>query len=230
MNNSTEIHVVEETKSTRKAVYDGVLAYISQNNLKPGDKLPSEHEWVDILQVSRTSLREGIRMLEGAGFVNTRHGGGMYVAKYDSSVLMDYIQYSVGFEHDNVAELYEMRKCLEMHFISEAAKKITDDQIVRLKKIVAQMNESEPIEYHWLDMDFHLILYENISNQLAVHLIRLYWDVMLCRWMPTRQDRLPEIVVGCHEQIVRALESHNPQFVKAAMQVHMYDSHVVEKV
>ena len=76
-------------KSVRKKVFDGILNYISENSLIPGSKLPSEGELAEILNVSRTSLREGIRMLEGAGFITTKHGDGMYVTEYDGSMLID---------------------------------------------------------------------------------------------------------------------------------------------
>lgn len=216
----------ESNKSVRQVVYDGILNYIKQNKIKPGDKLPNEYDLVEMLNVSRTSLREGIRMLEGAGFITTKQGGGMYVAEYDGSNLLDYIQYSIGFGN-GIADLYDMRKCLEIHYISEAAEKVTDDQIQRLKETVSKMDYNRLLEYHWHDMDFHLILYENITNQLVTHIIRLYWEVMLARYMPTRLDNLPGAVVGNHEMIIRAMESKDPEFARAAMKVHMFDSHIV---
>ena len=217
----------ESNKSVRQVVYDGILNYIKEKNIKPGDKLPNEHELVEMLNVSRTSLREGIRMLEGAGFIMTKQGGGMYVAEYDGSPLLNYIQYSIDYGNRGIADLYDMRKCLEIHYISEAAEKVTEDQIQRLKATLDRMDPSHLLEYHWHDMDFHLILYENISNQLAVGIIRLYWDIMLARYMPTRLDDLPGVMLGNHEMIIRAMESRDPQFARAAMKVHMFDSHIV---
>lgn len=223
----------EGIKSIRKAVYNSILNYITENGLKPGEKLPAEHELAEMLNVSRTSLREGIRMLEGAGFISTRHGGGMYVAEYDGSMLLDFIQYSIGYGRNDVANLYEIRKCLEIHHIREACEKATEDQILRLKEITAKMRASniedinEQLEYHWLDMDFHMTLYENISNQLSVRMIQLYWDVMLTRHLPQRMDNLPSITVGNHEMLIRAMESGDPNFAQAAMRVNMFDSHIV---
>ena len=56
----------EQYKSVRKAVCESIKKYIIDNNIKPGSKLPSELELMNMLNVSRTSLREGIRMLEGS--------------------------------------------------------------------------------------------------------------------------------------------------------------------
>ena len=86
---------------------------------------------------------------------------------------------------------------------------------------------NEQLEYHWLDMDFHMTLYENISNQLSVRMIQLYWDVMLTRHLPQRMDDLPSITVGNHEMLIRAMESGDPNFAQAAMRVNMFDSHIV---
>ena len=217
----------ERDKSVRKQVFDAILNYISDNSLSPGDKLPSEGELAEILNVSRTSLREGIRMLEGAGFITTKHGDGMYVTSFDGSMLMDYIQYSIEFENNSLAELYDMRKTLEMHYIREAAEKITAEQLKNLHRIVEQMDENDLLNYHWLDMEFHLTLYENIENKLVTKIIQLYWDVMLGRWLPGRTNDMPGTMAGNHEMIIRALESRNPRFAEAAMQVHMFDSHIV---
>ncbi len=214
-------------KSVRKKVFDGILDIISENALSPGDKLPSEGELAETLNVSRTSLREGIRMLEGAGFITTKHGDGMYVAAHDGSMLIDYIQYSVEMENNSLAELYDLRKTLEMHYIREAAEKITDEQLRSLWEIVERMDENDLLNYHWLDMEFHLKLYENITNRLVTKILHLYWDVMLGRWLPKRTDDMPGTMAGNHEMIIRALESRDPRFAEAAMQVHMFDSHIV---
>lgn len=225
-----EVAVVpqESSKSVRKAVCDSIRKYIIDNNIKPGSKLPSELELMNMLNVSRTSLREGIRMLEGSGFITTKQGGGMYVAEYDGSMLLDYIQYSISFDRSDLRDLYNLRKSLELTYIREAAEKITDDQIRRLKEITDKMASSELLESHWHDMDFHVALYENISNRLGARIIQLYWDIMLCRWLPGEAEVIPQQMVENHRLIIRALESRDTNFVYAAMLVHMADSHTIQ--
>ncbi len=214
-------------KNVRQEVCLKIKEYILSNNIKPGSKLPSEMELASALKVSRTSLREGIRMLEGSGYIVTRQGDGMYVAQYDGSMLLDYIQYSIHFGKDDIRDLYGVRKSLELSFIGEAAEKVTEDQLRRLREITAQMETSELLQAHWLDRDFNMVLFENISNRLVAHIITLYWDVILCRWIPNEGDAIPEMLVDNHRTIIRALESRNSDFVRASMEVHMYDSHII---
>ena len=59
---------------------------IIENNLSPGDKLPSQAELSDKLQVGTRSIREAIRTLESRGMVETRQGKGVFVKEIN----MDY--------------------------------------------------------------------------------------------------------------------------------------------
>lgn len=214
-------------QNLRQTVCESIRSYIFDNQLQPGTKLPSETEFASILDVSRTSLREGIRMLEGAGFIECKQGDGMYVAEYNGERLLDYIQYSIRFNKEEIKDIYDVRNCLEVCFVKEACCKLTEDQLTRLKGIVEQMNNCEPLEYHWLDRDFHLTLFENISNRLARHIMELYWDVVLCRWLPYEAPRIPDTNVENHKTIIRALETGNSDAAYASMVIHMAETNTI---
>ena len=61
-------------------VVDELKSYIESNGLEPGAKLPPERVFIEQLNVSRSSLREALRILSTIGMVDVRHGDGMYVA------------------------------------------------------------------------------------------------------------------------------------------------------
>ena len=217
----------QSNQNLRQTVCENIRNYILDNQLHPGTKLPSEAEFASILNVSRTSLREGIRMLEGAGFIECKQGDGMYVAEYSGARLLDYIQYSMRFNKEDIKDIYDVRNYLEECFVREACCKRTEDQLTRLKSIVEQMDNCEPLEYHWLDRDFHLTLFENISNRLVRHLMELYWDVVLCRWLPYEAPRIPGMNVENHKTIIRAIETGNPEAAYASMIIHMAETNTI---
>src|SRR2546425_815387 len=75
----------------RNKVYEDVAKQIERQilkKLKPGDKLPSERELAEMLQVSRSSIRDAIRGLELMGLVEPRQGAGTIVREisFDSLV------------------------------------------------------------------------------------------------------------------------------------------------
>src|SRR3954471_5546338 len=61
-------------------VVDELRAFIERNGLHPGAKLPPERVFLEQLGVSRSSLREAVRVLSTLGLIDVRHGDGMYVA------------------------------------------------------------------------------------------------------------------------------------------------------
>ncbi|PXW88147.1 regulatory GntR family protein [Streptohalobacillus salinus] len=65
-------------------VLEKIKNYIERDHLKPGDRLPSEREMAEELQVSRSTIREGLRAIELLGMIETRRGEGTFLRPYQS--------------------------------------------------------------------------------------------------------------------------------------------------
>lgn len=61
-------------------VRDGVRQFLADEGLRPGDRLPTEEELVERFEVSRSTLREALRLLEQDGVLEVRHGNGRYLS------------------------------------------------------------------------------------------------------------------------------------------------------
>ena len=59
--------------------------YIQENNLKPGDRLPSQEKLIEMMGVSRTSLREAMKTLEARNVLEAKNGKGIYVGSQGTS-------------------------------------------------------------------------------------------------------------------------------------------------
>ena len=60
-------------------ISDSIYRYIQMNNLQPGDKLPSERDMSSMLQTSRNSVREALRILEDRGLIYVKTGSGVFI-------------------------------------------------------------------------------------------------------------------------------------------------------
>ena len=69
-------------------VYDEIRNYIYKNNLKAGDKLPTEMEMCEMLGVSRNVLREAIKSLEITGIVSSKPGVGIIIRDFNVDYIM----------------------------------------------------------------------------------------------------------------------------------------------
>src|SRR5690625_938436 len=87
---------VKELQPIRSAplyrrVAEELERYISTNKLKPGDRLPSERELAERLEVSRTVIRESLRMLNITGIINIRIGQGAFVGEPEMARLLSVV-------------------------------------------------------------------------------------------------------------------------------------------
>lgn len=112
---------------------------ISVGKFKSGDRLPSEFELMDELNVSRNSLREAMKILSALGIVEIRRGDGTYICDKVRPSVVDSVAYSVMLESSNSEELVEFRSVLEMDVLRLAIQKATPEDIKNIQAINRQM-------------------------------------------------------------------------------------------
>ena len=103
--------------------------------LKPGDKLPSERELAEMLQVSRSSIRDAIRSLELLGLVEPRQGAGTIVCEPVDASMKPFTE-ALRHRRALVGELLDFRKMLEPGLASRAATHALPEQIAVLEEIL----------------------------------------------------------------------------------------------
>ncbi len=86
---------------------------IRENNIKPGDRLPSERYLKDKLNVSRQSVREALRALEMLGVVHVKIGEGTYLADFKDHRLFDIIGKFLIKTDEQREELKEINRVFE---------------------------------------------------------------------------------------------------------------------
>src|SRR5271167_2168984 len=116
----------------RNKVYEVVAKQIErlvQEKLKPGDKLPSERELAEMLQVSRSSIRDAIRGLELMGLVEPRQGAGTIVREISAESLVNPFASALKHKQVVVGELLDFRKMLEPPLAGRAATNASPEEI-----------------------------------------------------------------------------------------------------
>lgn len=127
---------VEPVRTTRtfEAAVERVADAIERNRLRPGDRLPGEHELAAALGISRPTLRQALRVLEHAGAVEVRRGktGGVFVAS--ELVPGPALESAVAMEESAVVEALRARRVLETVVTHEAVRRATDDDFDALER------------------------------------------------------------------------------------------------
>ena len=144
-------------------VVDALRSYIAENELAPGDKLPPERVFLERLGVSRSSLREAVRVLSTLGMIEVRHGDGMYVGAgvgQSEGALFD------AREENALRNLVETRLGIELAAVTAAAQRATEEDIERLETLIdthARALESDASDT-WTPLEFELALIETTGN------------------------------------------------------------------
>lgn len=147
-----------EKKSTSQLIVDHILAEIEQGILKSGDKLPPEREMAEMLGVSRMPLREAICALSVMGVVESRQGGGNYIASYRSGALKKVIQTYAFLSDSFFEEILEARLYTESIAAKMAAKNATPEDLKKIQTAIGQFHESVA------DLDHHLFSFEQLAE------------------------------------------------------------------
>ena len=197
-------------------VYDELKQYIITNNLRPGDKLPTEMEMCEKLGVSRNVLREAIKTFEIIGVLTSTPGVGTVLNKFDANFLSSCMFLNLIDEEINLVEqALDVRKNLEYAYASQTFESITDDQLEKLDNIAKQMGDSTDIDYYEIDELFHTTLYSNIGNKVLTAIIQSTWECDRAYREKLVYDE-PKIRILKHQLIVDSLKDHDyDAFIKA---------------
>jgi DNA-binding GntR family transcriptional regulator len=204
--------------SLRDLVVAAIRDAIIQGKLKPGDKIP-EAELAEQLGVSRTPIREAIRILEQQGLVRTRPKNGTYIASLDPEELRDSLLVRASLEElavrqalaqDTEAQWLELCRALE-------------DVVAAMKGALEGGDTIAAIE---LDTRFHTLLIEGAGNN---YLSRT-WSVVglpFLIWAPER-ELYPlaeeESSIGFterHGELVTVFRQRDPEACAAAIRSHI---------
>ena len=107
-----------------------ISAWIADNGLAAGDRLPPERELAQRLGVSRATLSQALVALEVVGVVEVRHGDGTVVTERQQQTTR--IVEAIRSHADRLPEVIETRDALETKIASLAALRRTDDDLARL--------------------------------------------------------------------------------------------------
>jgi DNA-binding FadR family transcriptional regulator len=207
-------------------VVDEVQRVIVNGHLEPGMRLPPERELAEKLGVSRTVIREAVRILVVKGLLETRPGVGTIVRQVTRdqiveplSLLMQTQQGGISVDH-----LHQVRSILEVEIAALAALQATEEDIIALRQVLIEMDEVKnvPEAFAAKDSEFHQGLAKTTYNPLLIILLDSIRDLMReVRLMVTRHPGLGEQVMPDHEKILGRVAAQDPDGARRAMEEHL---------
>ncbi|MEQ4718655.1 FCD domain-containing protein [Nonomuraea sp. B19D2] len=200
-----------------------LLQAIKLGVVPPGDKLPPERELAVQLGISRVTLREAIRALSDAGYLDVRRGryGGAFVTYKPDPGDLQQVVAEMGT--DDVSDALTFRLAVECGAAQVlAASGLTPEKEDVLRRRLSDLNEAPIEDYRRLDTAFHLSIAELTgSTLLATACADARSRVSdLLNAIPMLQVNLDHAAVQ-HQAIVDAILSGDPDAARRAVSEHL---------
>jgi DNA-binding FadR family transcriptional regulator len=205
------------------AVVHEIGVRIIRGDLPPGEPLPTEDELGSQLGVSRTVLREAIKVLAAKRLVESRPKTGTRVLErsdwnlLDPDVLAWHLE--AGLTDKFLQNTLELRGLIEPGAARLAALRATDEEIELLAAAFDEMCGAEDME-GWIDPDlrFHTILLQATHNELLEHMTALIGSVLRMLFMFSSRPPITfERAIPLHASILEAVRARDPDGAEMAV-------------
>lgn len=203
-----------------------LLALINDEQLRPGDAVPSEVKIGLDLQVSRGSVREAYRTLAALGILEIEGGRKPRLRLVDASVLAQVFDYALNTAQVSLAHVLETRRAIELQTAQLAARYADDDQRRRLRELAVQMREAfrDPVRRAQCDSAIHHLIAAASGNPLNSLLLgALGTPVEASARMhlaETRSEAELQRVIDAHDAVVERICAGDPMGAQSAMSYH----------
>lgn len=212
------------THNLAQQIAEQILSMITiDKTLKPGDKLPNELDFSASLGVSRTTLREAIRILASHNVLEIRRGRGTFVverANHEHPIRFDDLETL----QPDIRALYEMRLMVEPQTAYYAAKRATPQEIKRIlrygKLEEEQIKNGE--DRTLTEQAFHKAINQAAHNEFVERLMPvIYKAIDSGVRLSERSGAVVEDTLNDHRMIMEFIANRDPLGAKTAMELHI---------
>ncbi len=212
-------------------IADSILSMITvEQRFLPGSKLPNENILSEELNVSRTTLREAIRILATGGILEIRRGRGTFVREDFEPGRMEGMS-SLTSAKVKIRDLYEMRLIFEPEAAYYAAQRATEEELQRILILGAEIEESihRKKDRTKVEQAFHKSIARATHNEFINRLMPVIYEgidkgVQLSRAL----EEVEQATLTDHKMIMDFLKARNAQGAKDAMRIHIL--HAMEQL
>lgn len=216
---------------TNKKIYQQVINQIQDmilsGKLKKGDKLMSERELSEKMGVSRTSIREAIRVLETMGIIESRQGEGNFICNNIESSLIQPLSMMFILNNGSYEDILELRNMIELEAVKLAAIRGTEEEFEELKMISQNLiNNDENCDKEGIDKMIHYKIACMSKNFLIKSLYKISLNLLEDFIVNSRQKIVnyyneEEILNNQHKKICDAIIAREPENAYKYMKEHL---------
>jgi GntR family transcriptional repressor for pyruvate dehydrogenase complex len=209
-----------------KQVADQIQNLIVADSLRPGDKLPGERELAERMGVSRTVIREAIRVLSDRGLVRVKSGCGTYVRELSHKDAAASIELFLKLKQspESFQYVYEVRRMLEVEAAGLAAQRADQADYEAMETAIKGMvaHKDDPNKYAECDFAFHAAVAAATHNELFGVLLGPISGLLegMVRVSLDAPNAVKEGLAH-HHNVLKQIKSRDTEKARQAMRDHL---------
>ena len=209
-------------------VYEQLRDMIYRGELRAGEKLMSERDMAQALNVGRPTVREAIQKLTEQGLIESRRGVGTFVVSEDTKKNKKPLLQLLNGQDFTIVDLLEVRLVLESNSAALAARRATEQDIRIIEQSLNRLLDTRYSLERDLgnELSFHMNIAYATKNIVQVHLMKSFYDVLYYGMnlaFPTliKDEKLDEMTFDQHITIFKAIENRDPELASETMEKHI---------
>lgn len=215
-------------RQVSEVVADDIIGYIKRERLQRGDRLPTEPELMERYGVSRTALREAIKVLASSGVIEVRHGHGTFVLETQSLIVTPPLDLGALFTRQTYMDVAEARTAIESEVARLAAIRASEEDIQELEALQTQMTRlPEDAAFTDYDVKLHLVLARAAGNAIFSQMMDVLRQA-LSEYIFMTVSRLPPETVrellAEHAAVINAIKRRDADAARDAMRQHIQNA------
>lgn len=208
------------------AVVDRLRRAVALGLVLPGERLPSERTLAETFAVSRVTVREALRVLQGEGLIVTKRGGAGGAVVASRQVSIEQIHQELRLARPQLDHLFEFRIAVETMSARLAAERHEETQMGRLRESQQALLSSRDVgEFRRADSGFHLTLADASRNEMLRRAIEDARASMFNSFDVLPFRFLRETTADGHAAVIAACQARDPAAAAAAMTDHLQQAH-----
>ena len=207
-----------KTKPLSEQVVDEIRRMVAAGELKAGDMLPTENELTQRLGVSKSSVREAVKMMQAIGIVEIQRGKGTVLSQSMEKGYMNVMLCQMQMQNGSPRELKEFRQMVELACVSVALEKATQEDLEEIGRCVDrfqdQIRQGKPDAEE--DLRFHRAIWAATHNRF----ISTLGEAVMGMYMDSIGQSIgehPDQALADHQRIYQALQERSGQKVREAV-------------
>ena len=214
------------------------LAQMILGELVPGTSLPSEAELASRYEVSRLTIREAVKLLEGRGLLELARGRRAVVREPDGAAFADFLTSIIRYDPKGLYDLIEVRLSLEVQSATLAAKRSTRAGQTAIESALEGMRETlatgldtpeQELAFHTFDVGFHEAVALASGNRVLGYLFEamaqpLREGFFISRRGHEQRGHTLAHTVEAHQRILDNIRQGNSRAAAEAMRLHLKDT------